>query len=390
MNMPRGSARSEWAGYWFLPLVGMFGYASAAIYTYSLGAFIQPLQAEFGWSRAFILSGLTIVNISSALTAMFLGALVDRLGPRPIALIGVPLMGATLMLLALATGGQGNWWALWVAVALGNLGTQGSVWTCAVVSRFDAGRGLALAVTLSGGSIGAFLFPVLSTSLIGALGWRYAFIALGALWVALLWPLLFFFFRGAQDGGRAAKAESAAVREGLSGMTLGEALRQPAFLKLVFASAAFAFCLLGTVVNFVPILKDMGVSPLAAAGTASLIGIFGLIGRLTTGAVLDRFPGHLVGAVSFLLPVPGIALLLIDSGAIGHYAAASLIGLTIGAEVDVISYLATRRFGLRNFGAIQGGFLAGLVNGPLSALGMMLISSLVISTVGKGKNYATH
>jgi len=55
----------------------------------------------------------------------------------------------------------------------------------------------------------------------------------------------------------------------------------------------------------------------------------------------------------------------------GAAAAAALIGLTLGAEVDVIVYLTTKHFGLKNFGALYGGLLAalsvGAATGPLGA-----------------------
>ena len=51
--------------------------------------------------------------------------------------------------------------------------------------------------------------------------------------------------------------------------------------------------------------------------------------------------------------------------------AAIVIGLTLGSEIDVIVYLTTRHFGLRNFGAIYGGLLTalslGTAFGPLAA-----------------------
>jgi MFS family permease len=93
---------------------------------------------------------------------------------------------------------------------------------------------------------------------------------------------------------------------------------------------------------------------------------------LVTGVLLDRFRGSLVGAAAFMLPAIGSILLLLSGDAVVPQAvAAVLIGLTLGAEVDVIVYLTTRHFGLKNFGALYGGLLAalsiGTATGPLSA-----------------------
>jgi len=79
-----------------------------------------------------------------------------------------------------------------------------------------------------------------------------------------------------------------------------------------------------------------------------------------------------------------------------------MLGLTLGAEVDVIVYLTTRFFGLKNFGALYGGLLAalsiGTATGPLVAsvifdqtasydpffwlaIGLLLLSSLSLFTL---------
>jgi MFS family permease len=76
--------------------------------------------------------------------------------------------------------------------------------------------------------------------------------------------------------------------------------------------------------------------------------------------------------VVFLLPALGAILLLSGGGdPLVQALAACLIGLTLGAEVDVIVYLTTRHFGLKNFGGLYGGLLAalsiGTSLGPLGA-----------------------
>ena len=367
---------------------------------------MEPLHQEFGWTRAQTLSGSAIVSFVVALASVPMGVLIDRLGPRRIALVGLLLMGTSVALLSTATGTMANWLALWVIVAVSSIFVQATVWTSAVVSRFDAARGLALAVTLCGSSIGAFVLPLLSTWLAGTFGWRQAFMGLGGIWALVLLPFVFLSFRGAQDGGREARVQSRIAADLLPGLTLAEALRTSAFYRLLLATGFFTFSIFGGIVNFVPILTGSGAAPMTAASAASLIGVFSLVGRLSTGAVLDRLPAHLVGAACFLIPIPACALLLGDAvGTGGYFAAAALFGLTLGAEVDVIAYLATRHFGLKNFGAIQGALLCatalGAALGPLGAgatfdhfgsyahfltstIVLMFVSALIIGTGSGG------
>jgi MFS family permease len=365
------AAAAEWRGFWFLPLAAALGYSTSVLHVYSIGPFIGPLQRDFGWSRAQISGGITVAAFISAIFCVPIGMLVDHIGPRRVALVGVLAMSAAFAMLGTTSGGTANWILLWCVVAVGTLWVQATVWTSAVASRFEASRGLAFAITLSGASVSATVFPVLATSLIGAYGWRTAFPAMGAIWAALVFPLLFLFFRGAHDGVRTERVATDEPRA-LAGMTLSEGLRSPTLYKLLIAGGLFAFTAIGALVHFVPILTDRGASPLRAAGIASLIGIFSIVGRLGTGALLDRFPGHLVGAAAFLLPIVASMLLLLDgSNPLSQSLAAAALGLTVGSEVDVIAYLAARHFGLKNFGALYGALVMalslGTAFGPLAA-----------------------
>lgn len=371
MSTPK-SAAAEWRGFWFLPVVAALGYATSVIHVYSIGPFIAPLQQEFGWSRAEISLGLTIASFVSAIFCIPVGMLVDRIGPRRIGLVGVLLMTGTFALLGSATGTMANWALLWATIAMGTLWVQATVWTSAVTSRFEKSRGLALAITLSGASISAAVFPVLATWLIGAYGWRNAFAGMSGIWVALVFPALLLFFRGARDQRRDTPASAPIATRPAAGLTLAEGLRSPTLYKLLMAAGLFSFTTIGAVVHFVPILTDRGATPLGAAGIASLIGIFSIIGRLGTGLLLDRFPAQNVGALAFLLPIAGCALLLTGgANPVNQAVAAATFGLTVGAEVDVIAYLSARYFGLRNFGGLYGAMVMalslGTSFGPLSA-----------------------
>lgn len=368
--MNEASTGAEWTRYWYLPVAAALGYATAVLHVYSIGPFIEPLQQEFGWSRAQVSAGITISGLTGALFSVPVGLLVDRFGPRLVGLLGVLLMTGAVALLGTATGGSTNWLLLWGVIAFANLWLQATVWTSAVASRFERSRGLAFAVTLSGASVAATVFPILATWLIGAYGWRAGFIGMGGLWAALVFPLMLIFFRGAQDEKHKKRTQHDTIS--LPGLSIAEGLRSPAFYQLLLASILFTFTALGIIVHFVPILTDRGAEPLAAAGVAALIGIFSIVGRLGTGLLLDRLPGNIIGAVAFLLPIAACSLLLLDGANPASQAlAASIFGLTLGAEVDVIAYLASRHFGLKHFGvfygAMVGALALGTAFGPLAA-----------------------
>ncbi len=372
LSRPTTSARAEWRAHPVLPIAAALGYATSVIHIYGLGPYIAPIGETFGWSRTQVTIGLTLSTLVQAIFSLPIGLLVDRYGPRRFGVIGILLTCGAFALLGTASGTSTNWYALWGILALATLPVQATIWTSAVATRFEASRGLAFAITLCGASVAVAVFPLLGTWLIGRYGWQTAVVIQGGVWAAIAFPVIFLFFRGAHDASRGVAAVTKADRPVLSGVRLGEGLRSSIYLRLLVASLLFTFTIIALVVHFVPILTDRGATALGAAGIVSLVGVFSIVGRLATGLLLDRFRASHVGAVVFMLPVVGCLLLLTVGGTVaGQMIAAAFVGVTLGAEVDVIVYLTTRHFGLKSFGGLYGGLLmalsVGTATGPLAA-----------------------
>lgn len=372
MSSDKVGAASEWRRYYMLPGAAALGYATSVIHIYGLGPYIKPLGAAFGWSRAEVFAGLTIATIIQALMSIPVGMLVDRYGPRRLGVVGVMVSTGAFALFSTATGTAGNWYMLWIVMAIATLPVQATIWTSAVASRFEASRGMAFAVTLCGASLAGLIFPLLGAILIKTLGLSAAFSAQAGIWALIAVPVIFLFFKGANDGLGPPDAAPRAKTVQVAGIAFADGLRSTIYLRLLIASLLFTFTIVALTLNFIPILTDRGIDDLTAAGIASVAGFASIGGRLGTGFLLDRFRGAVVGGLIFLLPVAG-CLILIGSGAgvAGATLAAVLIGLTLGAEVDVIVYLTTRHFGLKSFGALYGGLLGalsiGTATGPLAA-----------------------
>jgi MFS family permease len=236
-----------WRNYWSLPVAAAFGYSIAYLHIFSIGPFIEPLQQQFGWCARVSLS-ITIANVAVDLAVTLACSSIGW--GRACWLTGTLLIAAAYALLGTATGeitgglrcGHCRVRDLWVQ----------STADSAVASRFEASRGFAFAITLSGTSVGAAVFPVLVTSLIGSYGWRTAFVATGGIWAALVFPVVFLFFRGAKEQDRRQRAAPAHRASTLTGLSLAEGLRVPAFYKLLMAGGLFAFTAMGIVVHFVP------------------------------------------------------------------------------------------------------------------------------------------
>lgn len=363
----------EWRSHATLPFAAALGYSVSVIHIYGINPYLIPVTEEFGWTRAQFTGAYTMAILFQAICAIPLGMLVDRIGSRRLGLAGAALVCLAFSLLGTASGSLLNWYLLWGLITVVALPVQATVWTGAVATRFEKSRGMAFAVTLCGASLAQFLFPPVANALIESRGWRPAFMIHGIGWLLIVWPLIFLFFRGKRDPGRdGAKPAPAAA---FAGMGIVEALKSSIYLRLLLASLCFTFTVVSLSYHFLPIMSGKGFSGSEAAWLTSLIGLASIAGRIGTGWLIDRYRASLIGAVSFTLPI--VAVLILMSGGGGAWAAATaaiLLGLTLGAEVDVIVFLTSRYFGLRNFGALYGGPLAALSIG--SAIGPLIASSI--------------
>jgi len=358
--------KGEFGNNWSLLIPCFAGIMLCAVHGYSLGVMIGPLEKEFGWSRAEISSGMLITAVIALVASPLVGTAVDRVGPRRIALTGVLAYCGALAALSLTGPSIVSWWLLWTLVGAANALILPTVWVTAISSRFSRHRGKALAIALCGTGLSGALVPILMIMLLEAWGWRGAYIGLGAIFAATVFPVAFVLLRVSPDCKIAESARKLSP-------SVGTGTRySPAFVKLAFAAILFALTVSALSTNAFPLLLAEGLDRQSAAAMVSFIGLGAVIGRLGGGYLLDRFDARKVAATSALLPILAASALLATEGSIVTAGAACfIVGLSAGGEVDACAYLAGRYFGLENFGRMFGTingfviFASGL--GPIAA-----------------------
>src|SRR5690606_17491232 len=100
----------EWASHWPLVLTSLLGVSLATIGTYSAGLFLGPLEAEFGWTRTQVTSGLLIYALIAVPLSPFVGVAIDRWGARRLAIPGSVATGLAFAAFAFTNGSQWLWW----------------------------------------------------------------------------------------------------------------------------------------------------------------------------------------------------------------------------------------------------------------------------------------
>jgi len=326
--------------------IGVFvSFASVVVYTF--GVFLKPLAETFSWSRQDVSAAFGIAAVAVAICSPPLGHLLDRHGPRRIIVPCLVIFGTAFMSLALLTP---RLWQLYLTAAIigvvGN-GTAQMAYSRTVASWFQRRRGVALAVMMCGGAVGAMVLPPIAEWLIRASGWRVAYLVLGGMILIIGIPNVLTLIRERP-------ASAAGVHDDARGASVGEGLRSRIFWILVVVLFFSSIAQNGAIAHLSALLTDRGIPARGGALALSAMGGASLLGRFSTGWLLDRF---FAGGVSFgLLTCAALGTFLLSSAhtlEIGVLAAA-LIGFGMGGEADVIPYVLSRYFGLRSFSVLYG------------------------------------
>lgn len=356
--LPAGAA-AEWRSNWTLVLAAMIAYSMVAVPSITLGLFMEPVTAEFGWTRAEFSLGLTVVAAITTPLVPFAGALADRLGARTVALPGVALHALAFAAFGLLTPSVWHWLAAWAIYACCQLFIRSMIWTGAISAAFVASRGMALAVFMSGTAIAQILGPLATRWLVDDHGWRAAFAAIGLVWGGLGFVLVALFFRDLRKAARdsaAAAGASGPQPAAAGGLKVGAALRDWRILRVAFAMTVQSLISSGFMIHLVPMLSGTGMDRSTATGIIALTGITAMASQLGFGYLLDRVKGSWLPATCFGLPAIGYVALLMLLGHSPATIAAIVLFISLGtsATLNITIYLVSRFAGLAHFGAIFG------------------------------------
>ena len=369
------------AGITFATLFASAGFRSAP------SVLILPLEEEFGWRRDVISAAIAINVLLFGLTAPFAAALMDRFTVRKVVMSALSVIGIG----ALLTIWMNQSWhlmLLWgVVVGIGT-GSMALVFAATIANRwFVKKRGLVIGVLTAAGASGQLVFLPTLARLAQDPGWRASSVMI-SIAAFLMVPLIYLFLKedpqsinttpyGAADNWQPPVLEKGnAARVAL--VTLRDAAKVRNFWYLV---GSFFICglstsgLIGT--HFIPAAHDHGMAQVTAASLLALIGVFDVVGTITSGYLTDRIDPRKLLFFYYLLR--GLSLFLLPSILFSTVEASTLVfvifyGLDWIATVPPTVMLCRQVLGPDKGAIIYGWvFAAHQIGGALAAFGAGLL-----------------
>jgi len=343
--------------------VTFVGFGSA----YTFSAFVASLQQDFGASRGSVSLVFSLAGFLYFGLGIVSGPLADRWGSRRLAVAGMILTGMGLAVASTARSLTEVYTAYGLGVGLG-VGCSYVPALGAVQRWFVKRRGFASGLAVSGIGVGTLVTPPLASHFIEVLGWRNAYLVLGA-FAAVVGAGMALLIendpheRGLGPDGDPLQSGAHLVRP--QGFSVTDAITSGRFAGLYAACLICSFGLFVPFAHLVPYALDHGVPQASAVLLLGAIGVGSTAGRFFLGGLADRMGRQPSLSVMFV----GMALALVvwafSTGFWGLAAFAFAYGVFYGGFVAILPALVMDYFGGRNVSGIIGVLYTSVAFGTL-------------------------
>jgi len=223
-------------------------------------------------------------------------------------------------------------------------------------------RSAAFGYGTAAGSFGQFLFSPLAVALIGSFGWQST-LMIFAVMLAIIIPLSF-----ALSAPRASAHAAAAPAQSF-GQALSEAFAHRSYVLLVLGFFTCGFQLAFVTVHLPAYLLDRGLSAEVGGWTLAVIGLFNIVGSVSSGYLGNRMPKrYILSSIYFARALSIAVFVLLPASPTTTLVFGAVTGLLWLSTVPPTSSLVAVMFGTRWLAMLFGiAFLSHQIGGFLGA-----------------------
>lgn len=347
---------------------------------YAWSVFTTPLIKNYGADSFTSMLPFALALAMFSIGMVFAGRLVDRKGPRRVAILGGLLLGGGYILSFLMdkTGfPMPTLTATYGIVAGLGLGFSYSPPIAVAVRWYPVRKGLASGLVVMGFGLSALFTAPLASYLIGATSVPTTFLILGVVFLAVLVSLGSLLTFPSADWQPPAEVVTTAAKTRRTWKPVEEVSTRDMLHRRTFWSAWILYTL-GTAGGFMiignakPIAQQVGGVTDAILATAAIqvLAVFNSMGRPLFGRAADVWTPNRALVLMYVVLLGTMGLLSVAQGSswIPLYAGIALTGMVFGGFLAVMPALSTLFFGAKNQAANYGWLFTGYGLGAIVAL----------------------
>ena len=350
--------------------------------TYSFGIIGADMADFLGIGLTLASGGFTAYQLVSALSSPLAGKTIGKIGPKKTMLLGCGMLTVGALLMAFAVKGIFLYYFVYAFII------SFSMRCCAVMAPqslmtrwFFVKRSFAMALILTAGGVGGYIFTPVMRSISLSHGWQGVWI-FQAICAGVSFLLVLLLIRDDPekmgqlvDNGETSvdlsKKKTSNAYKTRDSWKLNQALRQPAFYALVLIALS-GYNVMTLVSNTgINHMSTLGINPDKAAMGVGYFALINVAARLIAGYLADRINMKWCIFVSGVMGFAGC--LLVNSTSSAALAVFGLIITGIGYAVTYVTpqTLIADYFGVEHFADISGFFI--VLTSGVSALSPLLI-----------------
>ena len=362
-------------GWWIVGFGGAIQFYTSAVFYRGFAAFFLAMINTFGWSSGATAAAISINRLEGGMISPFVGALIDRFGPRKLMIFGVGVTGLSFILMSRVQ----SLWQFYLVVILLTVGMSFGTFMVLVVTVgnwFVRNRSRALGILMATSALGGLTLPIVTTA-IESFGWRDVLFAVGVGYWVIGFPASLFMRHSPEQynmlpdgqkeipshckksGTLSGRSSSSSTNE--SEISVRSALKMRFFWQLTIGTCVGYFVSASNLTHL-QAFETFGIDLTTGAFAVGAVAIGDIAGRASMAVVGDRLDKRLLLSIAYTMQTFGIlALALVNFelfglslGLIPVPIYAIGFGFGFGASIPIKLAILADYYGRRSYGSLLG------------------------------------